>query len=615
MKAWHLLIPLMLSFLFSLVLVPVVRRYAIAKGIVARPKEDRWHKKETALLGGVGLYASFISSWGISYYLLGLHESVITTLPLILCSALIFLLGLFDDLRNITPQHKLAWQIIIASIFIFFGNRFIWTGSLVVDTFITLFWIVGITNAVNLLDNMDGLAAGISAITCISMGFLLYSFSSSPEDIFPNLIIIASLLGSIIGFLIFNFNPASIFMGDAGSLFLGFVLSTITITSQEVYIPKQGIAHIFAIVAAPVLLLLIPILDTTLVSIMRKLTGRKISQGGRDHSSHRLVAIGFTERQAVLALYGFSAASAIVAFLIQYVVAPIAILILGLFLISISLAWTYLARVKVYPEEEIMMNLKNRPFTSYTFTVAFKRRTFEVILDVFLITISYYTAYVLRFEGRIGGNLELFLRSLPILIVFQLGWFFFTDTYKGIWERIGIRDLFPYVKAVTLATISTMLLMVFLYRFESFSRAVFVIYWGIMLVLFSLSRLFFRALDERLTQRRQEGRPTLIYGAGRGGILALQEIENNKALGLKVIGFLDDNPSLWGKKLEGYPILGGLNHLVDAVKRHGVEEIIVSFKAADHHTLEAMRQSLKALARPLNIRKLKITLDPYDPLS
>jgi len=592
------------SFIFSLIFTRLMINFAFKYGITAKPKQDRWHKKETPLLGGVGIFLAFLC--GICCVYLFNRYDFNSILVLLICSTGIFLLGLYDDLKNISPQHKLAVQIVFACIFLFLGNKFQWFNRSGLDAFITLFWIVGITNSINLLDNMDGLAAGISAISCTTMLFLLYNYSSAPHELMGNLIIIASLLGALIGFLIFNFNPAKIFMGDAGSLFIGFILSTSSITSQDIYIPKQGIPHIFAVILTPILLLLIPILDTTLVSVMRRLTGKKISQGGKDHSSHRLVALGFSEKESVLILYAFAIASGLMAFIIQYIKASIAILILALYFLLITLAWLYLARVRVYMD----YNLDSIPkgLASYVFEVAYKRRLFEVVLDVCLISFSYYASYVLRFEGNIGGNFHFFLKSLPILIGLQIICNFSFGVYKGIWEKAGLRDLFTYAKAISLASMLCILLLVFLYRFESFSRAVFVIYWGIMLVVFSLSRLFFRVLDEKLSKSRQKGTPTLIYGAGKGGLMALQELEGNGLYGFKIIGFVDDNRALWGKRLEGYPIFGGREIIPQILETYGVKEIIISFRNPTEEWLEDLKNSLKSQSVELNIRKLVIKI-------
>src|SRR5436190_4501072 len=197
------------AFAASLVLTPVCRATALRLGLTAKPKKDRWHEKPTALFGGVAI--------ALPTLVLGL------TLPrtavvwqLLGCGAFVAGFGFLDDFFSLKPSTKLIAQIALASALLFFGYRLQWTTSLLGDLMLTLFWIVGITNALNLLDNMDGLCAGIAIIAgaCLLGGAMANGIG--PEDLY-----LAILLGATAGFLLFNFHPASIFLGDTGSLFLG----------------------------------------------------------------------------------------------------------------------------------------------------------------------------------------------------------------------------------------------------------------------------------------------------------------------------------------------------------------------------------------------------------
>ena len=187
---------------------------------------------------------------------------------------------------------------------IYYGLSLPWTRSASVNMAITIFWLIGITNAINLLDNMDGLATGIAAIgSC----FLTMSFLVSGQPV--EALMLAIFAAALLGFLIYNSNPASIFMGDCGSLFIGFFLASAALVNVS-----GGRSRSFLpVLVVPILVLFIPIFDTTFVTILRKLSGRAASQGGRDHTSHRLVALGMSERRAVWMLYGFAGLSGILA--------------------------------------------------------------------------------------------------------------------------------------------------------------------------------------------------------------------------------------------------------------------------------------------------------------
>jgi FlaA1/EpsC-like NDP-sugar epimerase len=232
---------------------------------------------------------------------------------------------------------------------------------------------------------------------------------------------------------------------------------------------------------------------------------------------------------------------------------------------------------------------------------------FEVFLDLVLITTAYYTAYLLRFEGDIGTNISMFLKSLPILISCQILSFHIAGVYRGVWESTSIRDLIGYIYAITLGIVLSILIILFIYRFVSFSRAVFVIYWGLMLILVSLSRLSFRLLDEGIKRGSQTGKPVLIYGAGVGGQMAIKEIETNRKLGMLLVGFMDDNPRIHKRKVMGYPVLGGLKDLDEILKQYGIKVIIVSFKEEGAEKKREINELCAEAGADVEVRQMKLT--------
>jgi UDP-GlcNAc:undecaprenyl-phosphate GlcNAc-1-phosphate transferase len=596
------------SFFLSICLVPLVRKVAIKTNQIAVPKDNRWHKKETALLGGIGIYISFIIVWLVTAHLLGWSTLGHPYLPVILCASAVFILGLVDDIFNMVPQHKLVGQIIITSILIIIGFRLNWTNSKTINLFISIIWIVGITNAFNLLDNMDGLSAGIAFIASFFL-FLMYfqSRNANPHTV-AIMIISAIYAGAILGFLIYNFNPASIFMGDAGSLFLGFMLAYLAGISQSGNTFGMNASHLLSIIAIPIMILFIPILDTGFVSLMRKLFNRPISQGGRDHSSHRMVAIGFSERKAVLVLYAFSSASAAIALVTRYLGTGTSLVIIILFLLFALFFWIYLAKVKVYPEDSILSGSGPRLITPILIDITYRRRLFEVLLDLILITLAYYTAYLLRFEGNLGGDFAYFLKSLPIVIGCQVFALFIMGAYRGVWVNTSLSDLMVYIKSVTLGSILSVLIILFIYRFYSFSRAVFVIYWFLLLIFIILPRLSFRLLDEGIRRGNQRGKPTLIYGAGSGGQITLKEIEKNRDLGLALIGFIDDDPRIHKTMIHGYPVFGGEEILLETIKKYSIDQVIVSFRKNSESKMKDISKSCVNMGIEIEVRRMILVI-------
>jgi UDP-GlcNAc:undecaprenyl-phosphate GlcNAc-1-phosphate transferase len=265
------------ALVLSLCLTPLVRTFALRTGRVAVPKDTRWHKKETALLGGVAVFVATMAVWLGAASLLGWESFGKPYIPIALCASGMFVLGLIDDLHTMDPQHKLAGQIVLTSILVFLGFRLEWTTYKTINLFLSILWIVGITNAFNLLDNMGGLSAGVAFIAAL-FTFLLHQSGPGAGSPAAVLLMTASYLGALLGFLVYNFNPASIFMGDAGSLFIGFVMACLMTTGGAVQAVGGNVANLLSVIAIPILIVFIPIVDTGFLSFMRKLFRRPISQ-------------------------------------------------------------------------------------------------------------------------------------------------------------------------------------------------------------------------------------------------------------------------------------------------------------------------------------------------
>jgi UDP-GlcNAc:undecaprenyl-phosphate GlcNAc-1-phosphate transferase len=605
------LITAFLSFSLSAIFTPFVRTIAIKYDYVARPRDDRWNQKTTGLLGGISIFVSFMLAWGFSAFYAGsFHEFIRPLLPAALCGTAVFILGLADDIWDINPQYKLIGQVIAASVLVFFGFQFSWFESRTANLVISIFWIVGITNAFNLLDNMDGLSAGIAAISGFFLMIWIFWTLGYPHKIMPELIMLSAYIGAILGFLIYNFNPASIFMGDAGSLFIGFMIASLTIMEGPEKVQGSPFFHQISVVLIPCLILFVPILDTTFVSFMRKLFSRSVFQGGKDHSSHRMVAVGFSERKAVIILYLFAVISGMIALCVYPLKVGISVVMVVFFLICVLLFWIYLANVKVYDEAPRAMGKHNGFLYPVLMEAGYGRTLFSVLLDLVLITIVYYTAYLLRFEYDLGPNFNFFLKSLPILFASQIFCFYIFGVYQRMWWGSRLGDLSVYFKGVTSGTVLAMLILLFVYRFQSFSRAVFVIYWGLMMVCVSFSRFFFRILDERVSRINQNGKPTLIYGAGVGGLMVVREIETNGLLGLSIIGFLDDSPTKKGKTIHGYPVLGGADQLEEILRKHHIEEIIVSFKINGAEKKKEIKKMCVGKGLDISVSQMHLTISP-----
>ncbi|HYR03239.1 MAG TPA: hypothetical protein VES58_07835, partial [Syntrophobacteria bacterium] len=357
------------------------------------------------------------------------------------------------------------------------------------------------------------------------------------------------------------------------------------------------------------LILFIPILDTGFVSVMRTWFRRSIARGGKDHSSHRLVAIGLPERTAVLTLYGFSAVGGIVALVGALSPAHVFFICLVVFLLVSLFFWIYLGRVRVYPEEEKSLIDRNGALTTLWISFTYKRRVFEVVLDVVLVAFGYWLSYFLRFEGELYEiSASLFLKSLPIVLGSLLLSYFAFGVYRGVWRYTGVHDLVTYAKAVSVGVTLSILIILFLYRFEGYSRTAFVIFWGVSVLLLASSRLSFRMIADSLRRKSMtNGRRVLIYGAGDKGVMTLREILNNEGLGLTPVGFIDDDVRKHKSRIRGYEVVGGMESLEQAVTRLGVNEVIVASKKIPPENLRATSAVCQTFG--VNLRNMELFID------
>ncbi len=287
------------AFIIAVGVMPAVRWVAPHVGLMDQPSARKIHARPMPLVGGVAIYVAFI----VSLIVLGDKSYVREVVSIFAGATLCSFMGLWDDRTGLSPLVKLLLQVLAASILLISGVRtqLPWLGPL--NGAITLLWVVGITNAFNLLDNMDGLAGGVGAV---ASAFFLLLAAMNRQYLVGTLA--AGLLGACVGFLVYNVNPASVFMGDSGSLFLGFVLASVGLKLRFAGQPTTFSWMI------PVVVLGLPIFDTTLVTISRLRRGlNPLTTPGTDHTSHRLVRMGYTRREAVLILHLASGALGVLA--------------------------------------------------------------------------------------------------------------------------------------------------------------------------------------------------------------------------------------------------------------------------------------------------------------
>jgi UDP-GlcNAc:undecaprenyl-phosphate GlcNAc-1-phosphate transferase len=560
------------AFVAAAIATPVVRAFARRFGCVAMPKSDRWHRQPTAMLGGVAIFVAVMATGPLMVRLSREGWVVLGA------STLLFLVGLVDDFLHIKPYQKLIGQVAGAGVVIYFGLVLPWTASATMNMTITLIWLIGITNAVNMLDNMDGLSAGTAAIAAAFLGI---NFAINGQ--WNEAVLLAGFAAALLGFLVYNHSPASIFMGDGGSLFIGFFLASAALLSGTGGGRSRSVV---AVLAVPVLVLCVPIFDTTFVTLMRKLAGRAASQGGRDHTSHRLVALGLTEKHAVWMLYALALSAGSLALLVRHAATDVTVVAITTFTVVLTFIGVHLGRVHVYDEEEILA-AREKPVVSFLFDLSYKRRVFEVLLDVVLISVAYYLAYALKF-GPINStsNWQLFLHTLPVVVVVKLGVFLLTGIYRGLWRYASLASVADFARAVVVSSIAAILAIVFVFRFDGFSRTVFALDAILLLMAVTASRFGFRMLRRLIPAPQTEAtKRVVIYGAGDGGELVYRELRNNLALAAVPVAFIDDDPAKRGRVVHGlrvYSAAGGLSALCRSLN---AQEVLISTQTISRERL------------------------------
>ncbi|WP_277219288.1 glycosyltransferase family 4 protein [Peptoniphilus vaginalis] len=328
---YKFVIPFLAAFILTFIQMPFTIKFAKKKGFLDVPKDERRvHKKPIPVGGGI---AMVISVSILMIYYLPINKNLMMTL---IASLIIAISGLYDDKEGLSPKLKFLFQILAAVILIlggmkieFFTNPFDSHDALLILNIlsipVTIFWVCGITNTINLIDGLDGLASGVSMICAISMFFITYKMGR--YDVSLVCVLVA---GACLGFLPFNFNPAKIFMGDTGALYLGFMLSYISISG---FLKQAAILMIFV----PVLILGVPVFDTAFAMVRRKLSGKSMVEADKGHLHHRLLRMGLNQRQTVVILYSISAIFGVLANLISRFHSSIALVIsIGVLLIIIA---------------------------------------------------------------------------------------------------------------------------------------------------------------------------------------------------------------------------------------------------------------------------------------
>ena len=577
----------------------VLLRTPLAVRLGAAPRADRWHQRTTPMVGGIGIFAGLLTGFWVAVAA-GAAPASRELVAILGGCTILFVAGLLDDLFSLGPLLKLAAQLAAAGLVI--GNGLTISG-LISNNFlagtVALLWLVGMTNAFNLLDNMDGLAATLAGIAAVF--FAIDALTVHENDAVLALALALAL--ACAGFLPFNLRPkrsAAVFMGDSGSQVLGFALAALGLTASW-----KVAGTTVATLLLPVLVLAVPILDTTLVTVVRLLDGRPVYQGGRDHTSHRLVYHGLSERRAVVLLAVISAALGATS--LFYAVLDNA----WVTLIGVLLTFALLVQfASVLSDVERAPGLLQDRGWLRTF-VANPRRLVESLVDFALITASFAGAYYLRLQG--GGSTyerHIFLVSLAVLLAVRYAAFIPFGLYRGVWRYAGARDAAAIIGAVVVSEVVAYLILDATQVWGTFPRSVFIIDALLCIVLVGASRFWERAFVRGVSTLtgRSDRRRTVIVGAGRGGRSLLRELR--ETAGEQVIGFVDDDQRLARRRLQGIPVLGGLMEIESVLTKARPDTVLVTIPDAPRERLGLVIDACALAEVPCRFVRRETDLDP-----
>jgi len=583
----------LVAFVLTAVLVPLTGMAARAWGLAAKPAADRWRERPVPHFGGVPMLASWLA-------VLALRGVLLSLWPVVMTGVLMFAVGLADDLRPTRPGTKMVLQLTVTAILLYLIPPVRLTGQPIIDLLLEFLWVIGVTNAFNLLDNIDGLAGGVAAIA--GAFFLLVMQIDGGGALGSLSTAVAAFVGMTLGFLLYNFKPASIFMGDSGSHLIGSFVAAATLVA----VPQLK-THVAPVAIIPIALLLIPIFDTVFVTLTRGLAGRSAFVGGRDHTSHRLVALGLGERRAVILLYALTIAGGCVAIGFETLSPSVAWGLAAMYVAALSAIGLYLGHIQTAKEGQppaappLPSELTNR------------YRIYEIALDAVIIATAYYLAFLIRFrEPEASHFLPYFTSSLPIVVSAQLVSLWLSGKYRQVWRTLGPSEMFSLFRGSLAGVGASVIVVLYIDRFEGYSRVVFAFDALIASMGIVLARVGLGALDESLRRRRAHRGMALIYGAGRGGALAVRELLQNADIGLMPAGFIDDDPRKRRQRVEGFPVLGSLDELpaILAPREHGITVVIVSIR--DLTREQSDRVCAICAERGIEVRRFRFALESVD---
>ncbi|HUY27877.1 MAG TPA: hypothetical protein VMV27_10700 [Candidatus Binataceae bacterium] len=545
-------------------------------------------RKRVVEFGGAPIIGAIIASL-----------AVVHSLPMwiLVGAGSLLIVGLIDDSIDLRPYQKFICQLVICAWAVRYAlPAYALTPWPALDGALVIFWLLATTNAFNLIDGLDGLAGGIGIVASAAIavtGFMHHA----PQVWMPSL----AIAGALGAFMIFNFPPAAIIMGDAGALPLGYLLGALALTGGALATNSRLTKYAF-----PILVMIVPLLDTGIVSVTRLATGGWISHRGADHSHHRLLSLGLTDRVAVAVCCAVAAVGAVCGFAANVLTHENVIVALPFLVLATAVLALFMMDLTFETNPPGMAYGHMRGVARFILSFGYKQRIIEAAIDFALISGAFLAAQALRHDfnldsAAIGG----ILREVPYVALASYPAFIIAGVYRGIWRYTSLSDGLRFANGAVLAGVFVSLAA----RVAplELSGSIVVLFVILLFNLLMMTRISFQAIRRGISQLAATDERVLVVGASEKAAAAADFVFTSLGQSARMIGFVDDDAFKRGKVMHGHRVLGSLDDLERIYAIAPFQELLL----ADDGLPDARLGQLSAFAErhAISLRRFSIQVN------
>ena len=578
----------MVAFAVAAATLPLAIVVGRKLGLTACPAVHASGAERTTEFGGAPIIGAILVALGMTH-----------SLPLWILAGAggLLIVGLIDDALELRPYHKFLCQ----------GAICIWAAGFAMPAYpltpwptldfaLAVMWLLASTNAFNLIDGLDCLAAGIGIIAAAAIA-ATGLMHHAPQVWMPSL----AVVGSLGAFMFFNFPPASIIMGDAGALPLGYLLGALALAGGELATNSRLTKYVF-----PVLVMIVPLLDTGIVSVTRIATGEWISRHGTDHSHHRLLSLGLTDRAAVAVCCAVAAVAALCGFAANVLTHENVIVALPFLILATAVLALFMMDLTFENNPPGVEYGHVHGVARFILRLGYKQRIAEAAVDFALISGAFLAAQALRLDFNINSaTIGILLREVPYVALATYPAFVIAGVYRGIWRYTSLSDGLRFANGAVLAGVFVTIAA----RFApvSLSGSIVVLFVILLFNLLMMTRVSFQAIRKGISQLSAQNQRVLVVGAGEKGAAAANFIFSSRRHSARVIGFIDDDAFKLGKLMHGQRVLGTFGDLARIYEATPFHELLL----ADDGLSAAWMRSMTAFAdrHGIAIRRFSIQVN------